>query len=98
MKEGETVISGGITYSKADLEKMDQVLLRALLRERIHHNIEVPLYPTLLRDNNRPIESFGLQAQRVFDVWKKRGLSLNDPDIEWAKEYLAGSSYDGLAP
>jgi hypothetical protein len=92
MREDETVVSGGITYSKADLEKMDPVLLRALLRERVHHNIEVPLYPTLLRSNNKPIESFGLQAQRVFDVWQERGFILDDPDIEWAKEYLALAS------
>ncbi len=92
MKEEETVVSGGITYSKADLEKMDPVLLRALLRERIHHNIEVPLYPILLRNISKPIESFGLQAQCVFDVWQERGFILEDADIEWAKEYLALAS------
>ena len=80
---------GGKKFTKEDLMQLEPTLLRALLRERIHHNIEVPLYTTLLKWKGNPIRLFGLQAQAVFDAWKKRGFTLDDPDIEWAKEYLA---------
>jgi len=79
---------GGTVYEKEDLMKLESTLLRALLRERAHHNIEVPLYPLLVRGTNKPIPIFGLQTQLVYDVWKERGLSEDDPDIEWVKEYL----------
>ncbi len=80
---------GGPTYEKKDLMAMEPTLLRALLRERVHHNIEVPLYPILVRGQNKPIPVFGLQSQLVYDVWKERGFLDDDPDIKWAKEYLA---------
>jgi nitroreductase len=79
---------GGAVYEKEDLMKMEPALLRALLRERAHHNIEVPIYPLLVRGQNKPIPIFGLQTQLVYDVWKERGFTDNDPDIEWVKEYL----------
>jgi len=80
---------GGAVYRKEDLMEMDPVLLRALLRERIHHNIEAPFYPTLLKWKGDPISTFGLQAQLVFDVWRERGFTEDASDIGWAKEYLA---------
>lgn len=76
-------------YSKEDLAKMDPVALGALLRERTHHTIEVPLYPTLLKASGRKIEGFGREAQLVFDVWRERGFNEDDPDIRWVKKYLA---------
>ncbi len=80
---------GGVVFTKKDLMEMEPTLLRALLRERTHHNIEVPLYPTLLKWKGRPIPTFGLQTQIVFDVWRERGFTEDAPDIEWVKEYLA---------
>ncbi|MFC1955290.1 nitroreductase family protein [Chloroflexota bacterium] len=80
---------GGPKFIKEDLMQMEPDLLRALLRERTHHNIEVPFYTTLLKWKSNPIRTFGLQAQIVFDAWKERGFTLDDPDIEWVKEYLA---------
>jgi nitroreductase len=89
MREITKVISGTKEYAKADLMKMDPTSLRALLRERVHHNIEVPLYPTILKWQGNPIAGFGQQAQIVFDVWKDRGFAQEAPDIQWAKEYLS---------
>ena len=80
---------GGVVFTKEDLMHMEPTLLGALLRERTHHNIEVPLYSTLLKWEGKPIATFGLQTQIVFDVWRERGLPENRPDIEWVKEYLA---------
>jgi len=80
---------GGASYGKEDLMNMEPTLLRALLRERAHHNIEVPLYTTLLKWKGNPIRTFGLQTQMVFDAWKERGFTEDAPDIQWVKEYLA---------
>nr|WP_092069148.1 nitroreductase family protein [Dendrosporobacter quercicolus]NSL47365.1 nitroreductase family protein [Dendrosporobacter quercicolus DSM 1736]SDL86818.1 Nitroreductase [Dendrosporobacter quercicolus] len=80
---------GGQVYEKEDLMKMEPAILRALLRERAHHNIEVPLYPLLVRGQTKPVPVFGLQTQLVYDVWKERGFTDEDPDIQWVKQYLA---------
>lgn len=79
---------GGQAYGRDDLMKMEPTLLRAILRERVHHNIEVPLYPVLLKGQSKPIPTFGLQAQMVYDAWKARGFSEDDPDIEWVRAYI----------
>jgi nitroreductase len=79
---------GGKSFRKEDLMKLEPTLLRALLRERIHHNVEVPFYSTLLKWSGKPIPTFGLQAQMVFDAWRERGLPEDAPDIQWAKQYL----------
>ncbi|MDT8284382.1 MAG: nitroreductase family protein [Thermovirgaceae bacterium] len=88
MAEIEAIPSPGKKYRKESLMDLDPVLLGALLRERVHHNIEVPLYPVLLRQQLKPIPNFGLQAQLVFDVWRERGLSEEGTDLEWVKRYI----------
>jgi len=75
-------------YTREDLLKMDPVCLRALFRERIHHTIEVQIYPILLGKKKLP-PNFGLQPQLILDVWKERGFSDDDPDFEWGKRYLS---------
>jgi nitroreductase len=75
-------------YTKEDMMKMEPVALGALLRERTHHTIEVPLYPTLIKGQVKPIGSFGVEAQAVFDIWQERGLPEDTPDIEWVKNYI----------
>lgn len=79
---------GGKGFSETDLMEMKPVLLRALLSERTHHNIEVPFYQLVLSKEHSPKPSFGKEAQRVFDVWRERGLPEDAPDIEWVKGYL----------
>ncbi len=87
-EETKVMPFGGPIYEKEDLLKLEPELLRALMRERAHHNIEVPLYPLLVRGQTKPIPVFGLQTQLVYDVWRERGFSDDDPDIQWVKEYL----------
>lgn len=77
----------GPTYDREDLVNMEPELLRALLRERVHHNIEVPFYSLISNWKGEPKPNFGLQAQLVYDVWVERGLNIDDEDIKWAKEY-----------
>jgi len=72
-------------YTREDLEKMDPTLLRALLRERTHHSIEVELYPILLGHKKRP-ETFGLQVELILDVWQERGLLMAGDDFDWVME------------
>jgi nitroreductase len=74
-------------YTREDLMKMDPVCLRALFRERIHHTIEVEIYPILLGRKKLP-PNFGLQPQLILDVWKERGFSDDAPDFKWGKKYL----------
>ena len=75
-------------YTRDDLMKMDRTSLGALLRERTHHTIEVPLYPTLLKQEGGHSPAFGEQAQLVFDVWRERGFPEDGADIAWVKRYL----------
>jgi len=75
-------------YSSDDLMKVEPEVLGGILRERVHHMIEVPLYPTLLRWKGRSIPNFGEQAQLVFDVWRERGLPEDTADMDWVKRHL----------
>jgi nitroreductase len=77
-----------IEYGSDDLMKLEAEVLGGILRERVHHMIEVPLYPTLLRWKGRAIPNFGEQAQLVFDVWHERGLPEDTPDMDWVKRHL----------
>jgi hypothetical protein len=67
---------------------MEPVCLRALLRERVHHTIEVEIYPIVLGRKKMPAK-FGLQAELIMDVWTKRGFSAEDEDLLWCKKYIA---------
>lgn len=79
---------GWRSFSEEELMELEPVLLRAILHERIHHSIEVPFYTIMLKRNRKPMPDFGLQAQVVMDVWNKRGLIEDAPDIQWAKGYI----------
>ena len=78
---------GGEPYTREDLMKMDPVCLRALFRERVHHTIEVEIYPVLLGRKKMP-KDFGLQTELILDVWKARGYSDEDEDFQWGKKYM----------
>ena len=72
---------GGDDYTREDLMKMDPVCLRALFRERVHHTIEVEIYPILLGRKKMP-RNFGLQAELILEVWKARGFSDGGEDFQ----------------
>lgn len=78
---------GGDPYTREDLMKMDPVCLRALYRERVHHTIEVEIYPVLLGRKKLP-KDFGLQTELILDVWKARGYPDEDEDFQWGKKYM----------
>jgi len=75
-------------YTRDDLMKMEPVCLRALFRERVHHTIEVEIYPILLgKKKIRP--NFGREPELILDVWKERGFPDDEPDMEWGKKYIS---------
>lgn len=88
MHDVEAIPSPGKKYQKKDLEELEPMLLGALLRERVHHNIEVPLYSILQRQHFKAIPNFGLQAQLVYEEWLRRGLPQDSPDLDWVKRYI----------
>ena len=78
---------GGDDYTKEDLMEMDPVCLRALFRERVHHTIEVEIYPILLGRKKMPA-NFGLQTELILEVWKDRGFPDDGEDFQWGKKYM----------
>ena len=74
-------------YTRDDLMAMDPVCLRALFRERVHHTIEVELYPILLGRKKMP-KKFGFQAELILEVWRARGFPEEDEDLQWCKKYI----------
>jgi nitroreductase len=74
-------------YSVEELTEMDAPVLRAILHERTHHTIEVMIYAILNGRLKKPPD-FGNQAKRVLDVWRKRGLPIDAPDLQWCIEYV----------
>jgi nitroreductase len=78
---------GGDDYTREDLMKMEPVCLRALFRERVHHTIEVDIYPILL-GRKKKRDNFGLQVELILDVWKARGFKDDGDDFQWGKKYM----------
>ena len=78
---------GDENFTRDDLMEMEPVCLRALFRERVHHNIEVEMYPILLGRKKLP-KNFGLQPELILDVWRARGFVEDDEDIQWCKQYI----------
>jgi len=74
-------------YSKEELMKMDPASLRAILHERTHHTIEVMIYRILKGKLKKP-PNFGIQAEFLLDIWKRRGLPTNTPDLQWCIRYV----------
>ena len=87
MDSGETVKWIYGRYTRDELMEMEPVCLRALFRERVHHTVEVKLYP-YLNEGKIPPSDFGRQPQLILDVWRERGFPEDDPDFVWGKRYL----------
>jgi nitroreductase len=74
-------------YSVEELMEIDPPVLRAILHERTHHTIEVLIYAILNGKLKKPPD-FGNQARKVLDVWRKRGLPVEAPDLQWCMDYV----------
>ena len=74
-------------YTEEQLMGMKPDDLRAIFHERTHHTVEVLIYRILNGTRKMP-EGFGVVAEHLLDVWKKRGLPLDPPDIQWCIRYI----------
>ncbi len=67
--------------------EVDPNILRAIVHERTHHTIEVNMYRIMARKRGTP-PNFGEIAEYLLDIWKRRGLPTDDPDIQWCLNYI----------
>ena len=74
-------------YTEEQLMAMKPDDLRAIFHERTHHTVEVLIYRILNGTRKMP-EGFGVVAEYLLGIWKKRGLPLDPPDIQWCIRYI----------
>lgn len=74
-------------YTEEQLMGMKPDDLRAIFHERTHHTVEVLIYRILNGTRKMP-EGFGVVAEYLLGIWKKRGLPLDPPDIQWCIRYI----------
>jgi nitroreductase len=74
-------------FTEEELMEVDPAILRAILHERTHHTIEVNIYRILAGKRGMP-PNFGATAERLVDIWRKRGLPTDAPDIQWCLNYV----------
>ncbi len=74
-------------YSYHVLMQTDPMVLRALLRERVHHTVETRLYPAIYGGK---LLKPGVEetARRILKVWQERKLPEEGADVMWAKQLL----------
>jgi nitroreductase len=74
-------------FSKENMMRMEPEVLRAIIRERVHHTIETVVYRALRGEMViRP--DFGRVPKQLFEVWKERKLPTDSPDLQWAEQLL----------
>jgi len=81
----EPVRIHGLT--EEELMGVDPMVLRAIIHERTHHTIEVNMYRILAGKRGIP-PNFGEIAELLLDIWKRRGLPTDAPDIRWCLDYI----------
>jgi len=74
-------------YNLDQLQNMKKDDLRAILHERTHHTIEVYIYRILNGTYEMP-NDFGVVAEKLLEIWKKKGYSLEPLDIQWCIKYI----------
>ena len=74
-------------YTEDQLRALKKDDLRAVFHERAHHTIEVYYYRILKGDYEMP-EDYGVVAERLLEIWKSRGFSVDPPDIQWCIKYI----------
>jgi len=74
-------------YAEEQLMEMDAVRLQAILHERIHHTIEVFIY-RIMKGKIPVPKDFGEVGAYLLDVWRRRGLPTDAPDLKWCVNYV----------
>lgn len=93
------------SFTEKDLMEMPEDLLHTVVRERVHHTMELQLYHAIYEGRKLKPE-FGNISRRYLGIWEKRGLP-DYPDIKWCYKLLeisenvkAGKDpgYEGVQP
>lgn len=74
-------------YTVDQLMSLKKDDLRAIFHERTHHTIEVYIYRILNGTHELPPD-FGVVAEKLLNIWKERGFSLDSPDVQWCIKYI----------
>jgi nitroreductase len=74
-------------FTERELLESDPVKLRTLIRERTHHTIEVQIY-RIMAGKMGVTPNFGESVEFLIDIWRRRGLPTDQPDIKWALNYI----------
>jgi nitroreductase len=74
-------------YTEEQLLAMKPDDLRAVLHERTHHTVEVLIYRILKEGRGAP-KDFGVVAEYLLGLWRRRGLPMDPPDIRWCAGYV----------
>jgi hypothetical protein len=74
-------------FTEEELMVVEPVILRAIIHERTHHTIEVNMYRIMNGKRGMP-PNFGEVAEFLLDIWKRRGLPTDAPDIQWCLNYI----------
>jgi len=74
-------------YTEEQLMAMKPDDLRAVLHERTHHTVEVLIY-RLLKEGREAPKDFGVVAEYLLGLWRRRGLPMDPPDIRWCAGYV----------
>jgi nitroreductase len=74
-------------YTEEQLMAMKPDDLRAVLHERTHHTVEVLIY-RILKEGREVPKDFGVVAEYLLGLWRRRGLPMDPPDIRWCAGYV----------
>jgi hypothetical protein len=74
-------------YTEEQLMAMKPDDLRAVLHERTHHTVEVLIY-RIIKEGREVPKDFGVVAEYLLGLWKRRGLPMDPPDIRWCSGYV----------
>lgn len=77
-----------VDYTKADPWTMDPTPLRAVIRERGHHTIEIQLYEAIAKGKTLSPET-GEKVKELLSMWESRGFPTDHPDLVYVKALVA---------
>ncbi len=80
-------IEDNLDYTKEDPRTLDPTPLRAIIRERGHHTIEIQLYEALAKGVPLPLET-GHRVKELLAIWRERGLPTNGPDLAYVQQLV----------
>lgn len=75
------------TVSKQELSEIPTSVLRALIREKVHHTLDTAV-ELFAKKNKAASPTLGRPARELLDEWERRHLPRDRPDLAWAYTWL----------